>query len=465
MQNKKLITLILTISFLYIASLPVFAEAKKPSKALKGNVADYKAEYINQDWWSKFNDPILKGYIIKATQANHDLKIATLNVSEAQALMRESFGTELPSVSVSSNIGKEKPSGNTSLYKFLNVNPSTLEAFTMPLTVNYELDLWRKNRQKTLSLAKNLEAARYDEKSAYISLTSAVAADYLNAVKADKLIQIQKEIIDFRKTILDLTKIKNNEGLCPTTDVVMADKAFTEEQSALTSLEKQRGIFLNQLAVLTGESSDNSLKLERTSIDNIDLIKDLPLNVSSAVVLKRPDILKAEAQLQKSKIDVSIARKDFLPNIVISGQFGFNSNYYSQAFDWASHIASVGAGLSEPLFSGGQRHARLKLKKYQYQEMFENYQKTILTSFQEINDSLVSIKADTQKNSNDINRVNFEKTNLKAINAKYKEGMIAYLDTIQYKERVLSLEKEQIQSKTDCLIDSLSLYKAIGGKL
>jgi outer membrane protein TolC len=224
-------------------------------------------------------------------------------------------------------------------------------------------------------------------------------------------------------------------------------------------------LLLNQLAVLTGDSSDNSSSLKRTSVDEIEIVKDLPQKIQSDVVLKRPDILKAEADLQKARIDVSLARKDFLPSFPITGQFGFNSNCFSKAFNWGSYTASVGSGIMQSVFTGWQKTAILKSKKYKYQEMLENYQKTILESFQEVNDSLASLKFDSEKNNNNIQRLKLEKDNMGVINNRYALGAISLLDTLRYKERVYSLEKEQTQSKTDCLVDSLSIYKATGGKL
>lgn len=464
--NQKICTIILLASFLAAGNTGILALAKEkqPSKQLQGGVVDYKVEYINANWWEKFNDPILRNYIFKALNENHDLRIATLKVSEFQSLVRESLGKELPQIGIGGNFGRQKTSDNIAMGSF-KLHEYTQNAYTFPLTASYELDLWLKNRDKTLSMAKQLESVKYDEKSAYISLTSAVATSYFNAIKLDKLVSLQENIINRRKEILDLTKEKNTYGLCPTTDVINADKALTEAQSSLNDLKKYQSVFLNQLAVLTGQSTDNSLELKRASIDDIQPLTDLPAIINSDVVLKRPDVLSAEAQLQKSRIDVRIARKDFLPNISLTGQFGFNANSLNKVFTWDSYIASIGAGVAESIFTGGQRRARLMGKNVRYQAMFENYQKAILQGFQEVNDSLVAIRYDQQKNNDNLSRIAFEKKNLQLIDTKYKEGAMAYLDTLQYKERLLSLQKEQTVSKTDCLIDSLSLYKAVGAKI
>ena len=197
----------------------------------------------------------------------------------------------------------------------------------------------------------------------------------------------------------------------------------------------------------------------------MDLIKDLPESIPSDTVRKRPDILKSEAQLQKARIDVRLARKDFLPDINITGQLGFNSNSLTKVFDSSSYIASTGVGLLGPIFLGGQKRAALKAKQKVYEEMIENYQQTILKSFQEVNDSLFALKSDIAKDKDNISRINDETGNLDLINTKYNNGAISFLDTLQYKANILVLKKDKIQSKTDCLVDSLSVYKAVGGKL
>ena len=470
MKKQKILALLLAISFLSSTNIALSADiqnksnVKSASKTLKGAVEDYRLEYINKDWWDNFHDPILKEYVLKAVSNNYDLKIATLKVQQARASAQEYFGKEFPSLNLGTDFSRNKSSGNISMGSF-PMPAFTRNTYTLPLTVNYELDLWRKNRDATIGKQKEVEAVQYNEKAAYISLCSSVATAYLNVISADKQIDLQDEIVNLRKSILELTKENNKYGLAPTTDVIQADRSLTEAESGLNDLKKLQSILLNQLAVLTGDSVNDSSSLKRESIDKLDLIKNLPMNIQSEIVQKRPDILKAEAELQKSRIDVSLAKKDFLPDLSITGQFGFNANSFTKAFSWDSYVASIGAGLAQSLFSGGQRRAKLKGKNYQYQEMLENYQKTILTSFQEVNDSLASLKYDSQKNDDNINRIDLEKQNLDAISNKYAYGAISYLDLLQYKERIFSLQKEQIQSKTDCLVDSLSLYKAVGGKL
>lgn len=447
-----------------ITNTTVSTQMKPSRKTLKASVEDYRLEYINKDWWDIFNDPVLKDYILKAVTDNYDLKIASLRVQQSRAAVQEYFGKELPGLDVGGDFARRKTSGTVSMGSFY-LPSYTQSGFTLPLNVNYEIDIWGKNRDATKAAKKEFEAVQYNEKASYISLCSSVAATYFNLIGADKQIDIQEDVVKLRDEIYNLTKANNENGLSPTTDLINADKSLMESKVTLNDLKKQRDILLNQLAILTGQSSDDSISLKRSSIDMTNFAADkFPINIKSDVVLKRPDVLSAQAQLQKSKINVNLAKKAFLPDFAITGQLGFNTISWEKMFNHDSAIASWGLSGADSLFSGGQRRARLKGQKYVYDEMIQTYQKTILTAFQEVNDSLASLKYDSQKNKDNLDRLKLEKDNYSLISNKYSYGEISYLDTLQYKERIYTLQREQVATKTACLVDTLSLYKAAGGK-
>lgn len=222
---------------------------------------------------------------------------------------------------------------------------------------------------------------------------------------------------------------------------------------------------MNQLAVLTGDSVSKTEMYERESIDNIIAPKYIPLSIPSDVVLGRPDIMKAEAQLQKSKLDVEVARKDFLPTINITGQFGFYANSFSKSFDWSSTIASIGGGLVQKIYTGGRRTAVLKSKKYKYEQLFENCQKIILTSFQEVNDSLVFYKNDDEKFHEISIQNDLLQDDCNIQKSRYDAGLGSYIDLINTNEKFLVAQKKLVQAKTAGLISTISIYKATAGAL
>ncbi len=415
---------------------------------------DYKYEYVNMPWWDIFNDDILKGYIEKAIVNNYDLKMATLNVEEFYQQTRIQFANELPMAAVG---------GGPALYKAPGTS-SYDNAFGLPFIVNYEADIFLKNRDKTKSSKKLYENSQFDERATYISIAGAVGATYLNIVNLDKIIEIQTDIVALRKQIFELMQLSNKEGLTSTADTVKANKAFVKSETDLIEYNKQREILLNQLSVLVGESPESGKTLARKSLDEITYNQKIPDYIESEIIMQRPDYLKAENSVEKAGIDVRIARKEFLPSINLTGLALFNGNFES-LFTTKNSLLLLGGGFLLPLFTGGQRVANLRLKKATYERILQNYYKTNLTAIQEVNDALVKVRKDKEKVDQTLKQANLESADYKFSEMKYNEGTISLLDLIQQKENLLYINQLVAQNKVEFMIDYIGLYKATGSKL
>ena len=459
MNSKKLLSLILLFGILNINLMPVMALGNKQAKRqekkfISAQVSETKFDYINLAWWESFDDEILKGYILKALEQNQDLKIATLKVEEFNQLTKMQFAKELPSVSMAPGLGSLKmPLTDGS------------GVFNFPLVVSYEADIFLKNRDKTKSAKKQYEASKYDEKAAYIAIASAVAGTYLNLVKVDKLIEIQKDVISYKEQIYNLMLKRNKQGITSTADTVRANKDLILVQTDLIELEKSKNILSNKLAVLIGESPMNTGELKRISYGDLKFNQEIPKEIPSAIIIKRPDVLKSEKQLEKAGIDIKIARKEFLPPINVLGLLAFSSSSLSNAFDWKNTLALFGSQASFSIFSGGQKTINLKIKKNNYEQLLQSYQKTNLTALQEVNDSLSSLKLDDAKHTQNLEKLKMEQAELLYNEKRYAQGTISYLDLIQRKENLLAMNKVIASTKIDCLIDYISLYKATGNQL
>ena len=134
-------------------------------------------------------------------------------------------------------------------------------------------------------------------------------------------------------------------------------------------------------------------------------------------------------------------------------------------FNWESTLGLISAGFMQNIFSGGRKFANLKIKKLQYYQLFEDYKQADLQAIQEINDALCKIKFDTKKDSENNRKYSLEEKNFKLVNERYKEGITSYLQLMQYRENLLTLEKDIVESKIQKYIDYITLYKAVGGEL
>ena len=283
MELKNKIIAFLLTAFIASNFAPLSAYAVQDEKLTRAEKKQLQAQIerkesaldiINFTWWEGFNDEYLNSYILRAIEHNQDLKIATLRVEEARQAMKMQFASELPSLSVGASPAVLKLPGAT----------NSVGSFAVPVIASYELDLFLKNRDKTKSAKKVWEASKFQEKSAYISIVSAVGTCYYNIVKLDKLIALQDEIIKDRKTIYELMSLRNKHGITSTADVVRAEKAYVFATSDMYELKKAREIALNALAVLVGDSPNNIAEYKRISYGSMQSEKVIPESISSEVI-------------------------------------------------------------------------------------------------------------------------------------------------------------------------------------
>jgi NodT family efflux transporter outer membrane factor (OMF) lipoprotein len=466
--KKSVITLLLA-SFI-IASFPTEAcfaigdnNSKTPKKVSiskthkqRQQSDEFKYEHINYNWWKNYNDEILTSYIDRAIKNNYDLKSATIAVDEYYQAVKIQFADQLPSATVGFGTG----------YSKLPYTTSSDWGFSMPAFASYEFDLFLKNKNKTDATKKQYEASLQDERAAYIAIASAVGTTYLNIVKLDKMIELQEQIVVDRKLIYELMVARNKEGLTSTADTVKANKSYIAGTTNLTEYKKQRAKLLNQLAVLIGENPNNSEQLTRISYDKLQYIGEIPAEISSEVVTQRPDYLKAEKMVEKAGIDVTVAKKEFLPTINIGGIAMFLANGdFGKLLTTKNMLTTLGGGINLPLFTGGRRIANLKLKKDEYERVLNDYYQTNLTAIQEINDAMVSIKLDEQKLKDAQKQAQLEREDFGYSTNQYSEGTISKLDLTQVKENVLFTDQQVVNDKINCLVNYIGLYKATGSQL
>ena len=415
-----------------------------------------KIQYVNINWWGNFSDSYLKNYIITAVKNNHDARKASWQVEEYRQNVKYQFSQELPSLSVGGNyIGIHYPQD----IRGINNN-----IFAIPFLASYEADIFLKNRDKTKSSKKAYESTKFQEKSIYISLASDVATTYINLIKFDKQIKLQEELVQVKKEELKREQSKFDRGVTSVPKLNDAKKSYNSEKSELDELIKTRDQTLNQLAVLIGESPENTAELKRGSWENFEYTSSIPKEISSDVVFSRPDIMSAEAELKKAQIDIRVARKEFLPRLNIVGLYSF-TNLGGTFGNWDTTLAAIFAGLTQDLFTGGRKIANLKINKAKYEQMFEAYRQADLNALKEVNDSLLVIKEDTKIDKNTTKNLFIQEDNYKRAQNQYKNGVISYPELLEEQEKLITSQQNKINSKTNCWINYITLYKSVGGQL
>lgn len=421
------------------------------------NADNYLIGYLNLPFWQNFNDDVLIKNLTTVYQNNNDLKASSLKVKEAQRLVKISLANQLPYVGFDGYIGRIFHSSDEVFGK-LTIPDYTETRFLLPLSYSYEIDIYGKNYLRTKSQKKRFEMTKQEEKSAYIYLTSAFATDYYNLIKADKLIALQKDLITTQKQVIGAVEKKYELGTANINDLIQEKKALTNYKEELDNLLEKQDVLKNQISVLLADRSFS--QVDRTDYDNVKAKIVVPEAIQTDVILKRPDCVKSELNLEKIGIDVRVAKRELLPSFNIVGTLGFNAYNLSSSDKF---LANLALAPTWDLFTGGRKIQMLKLQKYEYEIAIQNYDKTILRSIQETNDALYTLKSTAKRHSIVEERLNLSEQDMTLEEQKIQVGVSDLLDILYKKEIELIIQKQEASLKINEIIAMINLYQALGG--
>ncbi len=418
-----------------------------------------KFNYINMDWWKNYNDEILIEHFQTLYENNHDLKIAALKAKQAEENIRLAGANQLPQVGFDGTFsrvfrGPRTQFGNTVIPKYIQ------NEIFLPLNASYEIDIWGQNYLNRKSAKKQKEIIDQQERAAYIYLTSTFAANYYNLIKMDELKINLEKIIELQKEIVSMTERKYNAGLASINEVLNEKQALVNFEKDLNTLNENKKLLNNQMTVLLGLNTDK--EVEHSNFDSISY-PETPDSISTVVVQYRPDLLSAESYVKKVGLDVRVARREFLPKFILFGNIGFNAYNWNRIFAGETFLANAGIMPTWNIFSGGAKLARYRINKYEYKKAVEEYEKTVLTSIQEVNDALVESKTTKANLVKADEEFSLEKEKHELSEKQFSIGDSSRLDEMKSEVNLYLAKQRNIAAKIDNVISTISLYNAVGG--
>lgn len=438
---------ILIIS-LFLISLPVGAKE-----------CTNRLDYMNMDWWKNYNDEVLINHFQTLYENNHDLRIAALKTKQAEENIRLAGANQLPQLGFDGSVSRVFRGPRTQFGSVVIPKYIQNEIF-LPLNASYEIDIWGQNYLNRKSAKKQAEIAKQQERAAYIYITSSFAADYYNLIKMDELERNLLKIIDLQKNIVSMTEKKYNSGLASINEVLDEKQILVNFEKDLNKLKENKKILNDEAVVLLGLNTDKAIEL--SDYQSISSPKT-PETLSTTIIQYRPDLISSEDYVKKSGLDVRVARRDFLPKFILYGNLGFNAYKWNRMFAGETFLANAGIAPRWDIFTGGIKMARYRINKYEYKKAVESYEKTVLTSIQEVNDALAeakTTKANLIKSDEDYS---IEKEKHILAEKQFSIGDASKLDEMKSEVNLYVTKQRNIAAKIDNVISSISLYNAVGG--
>jgi multidrug efflux system outer membrane protein len=327
--------------------------------------------------------------------------------------------------------------------------------------VSWEIDLWGKLRHANRAAYAELLSTDEDRKSVYISLVAQVAELYFQLRGLDERYEITRRTNETRVEYLRIINLRFQQGDVSELDKLQAEQIAADAEADLYNLERNIIVTENAINILLGQTYSPIARGLQNA--NQQLPIDIPSGLPSELLERRPDIRSAEQSLVAQTERVGIAITLQFPSLSLTGFLGVASPEISNLFSSDAFVGSVTGQLVGPIFRFNQNKRRVEAEKARLKQVGYQYEKTVLTAFAEVENSLAEIRTYRNEFTARQTQVTATIKSLDLSKALYDNGYTSFLQVLDAERELYGSQFEKSLALQNQLISTVRLYKALGG--
>jgi len=415
---------------------------------------------IRGDWWMLFNNTELNGLEAKVEIQNQDLKVYEARFREARAQIGINNASRFPTLSSQPYVNGVRESAGRPYFTAPANNTGTADIL-LPLTLNYEVDLWGRIR-RTISLAKEeAQASAADQQTAKLSIQAELAIDYFELRSADAQAKLLDDTVKDYDEALRITSNRFEGGVSPESDVFQARTQLQQAIVQESDIAVERSQYEHAIAVLIGQPPASfSLPVAPLTAQP----PAIPASLPSQLLERRPDIAAAERRADEANERIGIARAAYFPTLNFSLTGGFEFASLAQNIFNASNIAyALGPTFGQTIYDAGRRAGVLNQAYAFFDENSATYKQTTLTAFQQVEDNLAALRVLEREADQQRAATESAQQSLDLFKIRYEGGVDTYLQVVTSQTIALQNQRNEIDITRRRLEASVLLIKALGG--
>ena len=425
-------------------------------------------------WREFFTDARLQAVIATALDNNRDLRIAAGNVLQARAQYRVQRADLVPTTSVSAGAtytnsitgtggattgaggaGGTGAGTTSNRFEFYQVNAG----FS-----SFELDLFGRVRNLTRAAQEQVFASEEARRSARISLIAETATAWLTMASDQEQLRISRQTLKTFEETLRLTREQFRIGIASELEARQAETSYQTARGDIATLETQVAQDQNALNLLAGttiprEQLPGELGAAAATRDA------LPSDLSSQVLLRRPDVLRAEHQLIAEYANLGAARAALFPTISLTATLGTIAPALAGLFGGGSFTYTGAPSVGLPLFDGGRRKGNLDYARASREVAVSTYEKAVQTAFREVADALAGRGRIDERLAAAQARADAAGVAARLSDARYRAGVDSFLVALDAQRTAYSAQQQLATTRLARASNLVELYRALGGGL
>ncbi len=431
----------------------------KGERGPAGQQHEALGQRLSGDWWTLFRSPELDAVVRQSIAGNQDLAAAESSLGQAVQEAAVAAGALYPQADLMAAADRERI--NLMAYGFTGPSP-VLNLYQVGPTVSYALDLFGKLHRQAEEAGALAEAKAYQLDAAYLALTGDVVVQALAMASLNAQIAAAEDIVADDQQNLQLVRTAKAAGSATDVDVLHADSQLANDRTQLPPLRQGLAEARHALAVLVGHAPAEWSPPD-FALAGFRLPDRLPINLPSALVRQRPDILAAEAALHAAGAAVGVATAQMYPDITLSADLLQQATFPGQLFQEMATAITAGGGLTAPLFHGGALAAQRAAAEAAYKTALARYRQTVLRAFAQVADILQALAHDAESVATEDKAVASAEASLRLTRLSYAAGNVGVLQVLDAQRQYQQARLGAVRAQAKRYVDTAQLFLAMGG--
>jgi multidrug efflux system outer membrane protein len=338
--------------------------------------------------------------------------------------------------------------------------PSTQSFFVGLITASWEPDIWGRIRRQYEAARAQFLGTEEARRGVLLSLVSNVAQAYFALLELDAQLDIARRNTASFQSTYDLFQRRLGFGVASTLETSRAEGALGSAAGTIPDLEQQMAAKENEISVLLGRNPGpipRGTPLFEQPV--VPVVPAVPAGLPSVLLERRPDLRQAEQQLVQANAQVGVAVANFFPRITLSG-LGGGVNPELSGF---SNVWSLAAGLTGPIFQGGQIRANYQASVAAWEQAKLQYEQAVITAFKEVASALTALEKLAQVEAEQARAVKAYADAVQIANKRYRGGLASYYEVLEAQQLLFPAETQLAQIRGNRLFTYVQLYKVLGG--
>jgi len=440
-------------------------EAAAPSSyETAKSLAAPAAAWPDEAWWKAYGDSELDRLIEVALKDSPDLKMAAARVKAAEGTA-DVYGSLLwPTVVGDGTFMETEITQNIGFpAMFQPYLPKGFHnAALMTLGMQYQLDLFGKNRANLEAALSSAEAAQAEQAEARLQIAAGVAALYATLTQLEADQATAEDAVKLRGESAALIETRQNAGLENQASLSQARALLEAAKVQVEAVKAASARVRHGLAALLGKGPDYGLAITVTRAHPLHTA-GLPEKLAADLIGRRPDVVAARRNTEGAAYGIDAANANFYPNIDITGLYGQGTLDAKYLLNSSSEMAGIGPAINLPIFDYGRNSGIYRAANAKYDAAVALYDKTLSNALRDVADAYANRKALEGELLHARRALADSENAYRVIRTRYDAGLARYLDVLAVEDKLLAQRMAVADFEAQAFAYDIALVRVLGG--